>query len=261
MKLYVGQTQFPRRLEHYAKRFNFAEVRAEPARLPKLSELNRARKALPAEFRFAVMLPRACAALELTPEVEKSLAFVEKVMATLGAEWLVLQTQANVFPSDRTRRRLKEWQERLAQPGRKLGWEPLGVWEWEEGERWAKELGFHFITDASRQPMVPAEVRYARIRSLGEAAKLRPYALEVLAENLDACEEGVVALEGEDASRVALALQEMLGDERRAERALLGDDEDDEFDDDGASEFEAGEEDEGEDESQEGEADAEDEGD
>ncbi|MDX2055875.1 MAG: DUF72 domain-containing protein [Polyangiaceae bacterium] len=235
MKLYVGQTQFPRRLEQYAKRFNFAEVRAEPHRLPKLSELNRVRKVLGPEFRFAVALPKSFSNLEWNAEAEKALSFAEKVCATLGAEWLILQTQSTVFPSDRTRRRLAEWATRLAKPERKLGWEPLGVWEPEEGDRWGADLGFHFVTDMSRQPSPEAAVRYARIRSLGEATRLRPYALEVLAENLEACEDATVAFEGEDAARSALSLREILGEHAGGEGA---DDFDDEFDE--GDEFEGG---------------------
>jgi uncharacterized protein YecE (DUF72 family) len=213
MKLYLGRNRYPRRLSPYAERFNLAEVKAEKQRLPKLGELSAARKLAPEGFEFSVVLPRSCASLEDSPEAEAELAYAAKVTDCLKAGWLVLQTAHTVFPSERTRTKLVRWFERLRTPGATLCWEPLGVWEADEAERWGSELGVVAVVDASRTLLEPKEERYVRVRALGEASRLRPFGLETLAQNLEGLSRAAVVFEGDDAERSAKALRELLAPE------------------------------------------------
>ena len=170
MQLHVGQATLRGDIARYARRFDLLELRAEPGKLPKLKLLREWAKSVPEGFVFSVMLPRLVSALEpeagFEPALESSLAAAD----ALGAGWIVLQTPASVRPSSRSRRRLAELLPRLQREGRRIAWDPRGVWEDDETAQLGEELGVSVVRDLSRQPPAGGDaasgVRHPGVRQL-----------------------------------------------------------------------------------------------
>jgi uncharacterized protein YecE (DUF72 family) len=228
MQLHVGQAALRGDIARYARRFDLLELRAEPAKLPRAKVLRDWAKAVPENFVFSVMLPRIVGTLELTPAVSAALEQALSSAEALSAAWLVLQTPASVTPSSRTRRRLAEMLERLPRETRRVAWDPRGIWEDEEADHLAEELGVCLVRDLSRQPAPSGDVAYCRLVALGEASRVRMGAVEQVFESLSEFDEALVVIEGEGAVRAAQVLRQLTGELS----AALEDDDGDEADDD-----------------------------
>jgi uncharacterized protein YecE (DUF72 family) len=208
MELHVGTSALGGGIEKYATRFDLVELRAEPGRLPRASKLTEMRKSVGADFVFSIVLPRSVSSLEQKPGHEGDLAYALDAANALSAQWIVLRTEASVMPSSRTRRRLSELVASLG-GGRRIAWEPSGVWEEQEAIALATELDAHLVRDASREELPPDEVVYTRLRALGRTS-LSVDALELCAERIVECESACVVIEGEGVARAAKSLREML---------------------------------------------------
>lgn len=240
MQLHVGQAALRGDIARYSRRFDLLELRAEPGKLPRAKVLREWVKAVPENFVFSIMLPRVVGTLEPAPALDSALEQALSSADALAAGWIVLQTPASVRPNSRTRRRLAELVERLPRETRRVAWEPRGIWEEDESEQLAAELGVCLVRDLSRQPPAAGSAAYCRLIALGEASRVRMGAVEQVFENLSEFDEALVVIEGEGAVRAAQTLRQLAGELS----AAIEDDEDDE-DDDGADEEELDEDEDG----------------
>jgi len=236
MQLHVGQAALRGDIARYARRFDLVELRAEPGKLPRAKQLREWVKTVPENFVFSVMLPRVVGTLEPQPELDSALEQALSSAEALSAGWLVLQTPASVRPNSRTRRRLAELVERLPRNTRRVAWDPRGIWEDEESERLAEELGVSLVRDLSRQPPASGNAAYCRLVALGEASRVRMGAVEQVFENLSEFDEALVVIEGEGAVRAAQVLRQLAGELSAAledDEDGLDEDEDEDEDEDG----------------------------
>ena len=252
MRLHVGTDSLRGDIAAYARRFDMLELLAEKGRLPKKARLGEMKRAVSESFLFSVRLPQAVSTLEWNAEAEAALGYALEVAGVLGAEILVLQTPPSVMPSARNRRRLVELRQRL--PGeRALAWEPRGLWEDEDAEAAAHEIGAALVRDVSRELSPEGDTLYTRLRALGRSG----VSLDALARTAEAAlgaQLACVVIEGDGAATAATRLRKMVIE--AAEAASFDDDGDEEDDD--AEDDEDDTEDDDEDDAEDDEDDTED---
>ncbi len=207
MKVYVGQAKLIGPISRYAGKFNFLELAAEPGRCPRPVVLRQWKQAVPKDFVFAVRLARAVAAFD--SGAEEALTMGLRAAEALDARWLLLQTPATLGPGQRNRDRLKKLFERLLETGRKVAWDPRGVWEEAEILPLITEVNVQWSRDPSRYEMVEEPLAYARIPALGTASRVGLGLAERAGENLRGFEEIYVVIEGEGAGRAAQIIREV----------------------------------------------------
>jgi uncharacterized protein YecE (DUF72 family) len=210
MRLFVGQPLAGGDLRRYSKRFNFLELDAGKT-LPKAATLKRWLTEVPEGFAFSVVLPESIAALDGSPIDEPLLARSLEAAELLGARFIVLRTPPSAHPSARTRRRLEELVARLPKDSRSVAWEPRGLWEDEDAEQAAEELGVLLVRDVSRGDAPPEDIVYTRLRALGGGGRVSSGAVERAADELEGHSEAYVVVEGATAVRAAKILREALG--------------------------------------------------
>ena len=128
-------------------------------------------------------------------------------------------------PSARTRRRLVELASRLPS-GRSLAWEPRGLWQDEESESTAREMGAALVRDVSREPAPEGATLYTRLRALGRSG-VSVDAIARTAEAALGASLACVVIEGDGAAAAAKRLRQMI-----VEAAQFASDEEDDADDD-----------------------------
>lgn len=205
MLLRLGTASLRGDITEHARHFQLLELVAEKGKLPRASRLSGMARAVPEQFVFSVVLPRSVATLGSSPAIERDLAHALEVADLLRAGWLLLRTEATVMPTTRTRRALAELVERLPE-GRRVGWEPRGVWEVEDTAALCAEIGVSLVLDVSREPAPPGDVIYTRLRALGRA-QISEAALETVAAELQSFDEAYVVIEGERAAQAAATLR------------------------------------------------------
>lgn len=212
MRLYVGQAQRTGDLGRYASRFNLLEVAAESG-MPRLATLRRWTEEVGPDFAFSVVLPESVSALDGKP-AEDDLARALEAADALGAHWLLLRTPPSARPSARTRRRLAELVLRLPRPeGRRIAWDPRGLWEDEDAESQAAELGLCLVRDVSRSDAPAGDVVYSRLRALGAGGRVSGGAVERAIDELEGHASAYVVVEGDAAARAARMLRAALSPE------------------------------------------------
>lgn len=210
-RVYVGQAWMMGSVARYARSFDLLEVPGDPGRHPGRKVLRQWRERVPDDFVFSVLVPTEVARLESGGTDE--LAQAAEAFEILRAGWWVLRTPPAVTPSPGALRRLEALIGRLRGPGRKIAWEPRGVWSEEDLSRAARSLDVHIVRDLTREETLPrgeAEV-YTRVRALGEGMRVGASAAERLAERLSEATTAYVVIEGSGAGRVRKVLQEALG--------------------------------------------------
>jgi len=233
MQLHVGTATLRGNIRAYAHRFDLLELRADRAKLPRNARLKEMASEVPAGFVFSLLLPKRTCAFDTGAEAEQELSRALEAAATLDAGWLVIQTEPSVMPSTRNARMLAALVEKLPRE-RKIAWEPRGLWEAEQAERIASDLGLVLVRDVSREPPPPGAELYTRLRALGRS-NLSLSALERTAEaalDYDVC---CVVMEGDGAVRAAKSLRELvteLSDELGAFGAGATHDDDSDVDED-----------------------------
>lgn len=234
MRLFVGQASGGGGdLRRYARRFDFLEVRGGPS-MPKTATLKKWVTEVPARFAFSVVLPESIGSLEATAIDQAALDKTLQAAETLGAHWLVVRTPPSARPSARTRRRLEELVARLPREGRRIAWEPRGLWEDEDAEQTAAALGVHLVRDVARSEAPPGDVVYARLRALGGGGRVSSGAVEDAIDELIDKTEAYVVVEGTSAVRAAKMLRDGLGATTGMDEPAGDDyDSDDDDDDDG----------------------------
>lgn len=218
MRLFVGQASLRGSFRQYCERFSLLELRAEPGTLPKLESLKQWRSAAPQGFAFAVTLPRSVARLDRSEAAARDLDYAVQVQRVLSATWFVVRTEARVVPSSRNKEGLAALHSELARTGVRVAWEPTGVWEEAEAERFAVSIGMHVVRDLSRSPAPEGSVVYTRVRAIGSGGRVALGAPELLAERLWDKELAFVVLEGDGAARAAAALGRAVANQTEEER-------------------------------------------
>jgi hypothetical protein len=118
------------------------------------------------------------------------------------------------MPSPRNTRALAALCERLATHGRRVAWEPRGVWSEESSLATARALRVCLVRDLAREDRLDDEdVAYTRLRALGEGTRVGAAAAERVAERLEGVSDAYVIVEGEGAGRVRKVVREMLSAE------------------------------------------------
>lgn len=128
MRLYVGQAGFRGDISRYAQRFEMVEVLADRDKLPRRSRLESWRESVPPTFAWSVVLPPSVASLSSSADAEKTLSYAETTADALHAAWWVVKTPVAVTPTASSRRLLAALAARLQRSGRRVVWEPRGVW-------------------------------------------------------------------------------------------------------------------------------------
>lgn len=228
-RVYVGQAWMTGSVARYARSFDLLEVSGDPGRHPGRKVLRQWRERVPDDFVFSVLVPTDLARLEPSG-TDDLMAQASEAFDILRADWWVLRTPPAVTPSAGVLRRLEALISRLRGPGRKIGWEPRGVWSEEDLSRAARSLDVHIVRDLTREETLPrgeAEV-YTRVRALGEGMRVGGSAAERLAERLSEATSAYVVIEGSGAGRVRKVLREVLGVDDALEEEEFEDDADDE---------------------------------
>ncbi|OQX67050.1 MAG: hypothetical protein B6A08_17385 [Sorangiineae bacterium NIC37A_2] len=206
MKLHVGVPELRGKLERFP--FSFAEIQAGRS-IPRrrvLRTIQEARSDLVLSLRVAPDL-----ALTLTSDVLEKLT-----LAAERAAFVVLPTTHRTGPTKENLRRLTELAQRLRSETTRVAWEPHGIFEPEEEERWAEEADVLLVRDLTRATPPEGSIVYTRLRSLGTSARPSLHRIDLLAEALTAYEEAYVIVEGSGALRFKKELTGALGSQEAA---------------------------------------------
>jgi hypothetical protein len=226
-------------IARYGKHLDLLEVRLDNG-APRKRTLEAMKSESPAHMVFAVVVPKALAALE-NEVTEADVAPVLDTARGLAARWIVLRTPPTARPSARSRARLTRLVELLQVAGVGVAWEPSGLMaEDEEAEAFAASLNVTLARDPGRDDLPEGAVAYCRIQSLGTGGRVRGSAIERAADRLAEFAEAYVVIEGDNALRAAKDLRGLLGVSKNgvSEGAVdeneedLDEDEDEEADED-----------------------------
>jgi hypothetical protein len=209
LQLFIGQTHLRGAISKYASSFNLLELRADTGRLPRGAVLRRWREEVHDKFVFSLLLSR-----EIGRFVGDHDAMLnESVLAAqaLKAQWMVLQTDPTVGPSQRSQQRLAALFSRLTDTGRRLAWEPHGVWQDDEATAFAQKFGVHCVRDIGRGEPTSEKVIYSRMPGLGTSARLSAGTLEKAARCLAGASEAYIVVGGDGARRLQQLLPGLIG--------------------------------------------------
>ena len=219
-QLFVGQSSLRGALGKYAKRFNLLEMRAELGRVPRAALLRRWTEEVASKFVFSVMLSRHAGRFDqdYTAALELGLQTVE----ALNAKWVVIQTDPTVGPSQRSKQRLQGLFAHFLEAGRRVAWEPHGVWQDEDAAAWTRELGVHLVRDISRGEAINEAIIYSRLPGLGTSSRMSAGALENAAASLMHASEAYVVVCGDGAGKAAQLLRGLTTDAAGTDRSMAG---------------------------------------
>jgi uncharacterized protein YecE (DUF72 family) len=238
-RVHVGRAALEGGIARYGRVFNLLEIVGERGRHPKRPGLLEWRKSVPDGFAFSVVVPTDVASLTAGTREDELLTHAEGVVEALDAAWWVLRTPPQVTPSTRATRALAALVSRLGAAGRRIAWEPRGVWSDETALAAAGTLGVRLVRDLAREDRLDEDpVVYTRLRALGEGARIGAAAAERVAERLEGATEAFVVVEGTGAGRVRTVLREALGANASNLDDDVGHDDDEEDDEDQAEDSE-----------------------
>lgn len=224
MRLWVGQSGQSGDLARYARGLDLLEVRVDAGRAPKTSRLARMRAQVPEGFVFVVVASAPVSALAPSDaELEETL----RVSEALGARFLLLRTPPTITPTTRRRGQLRDLVARIGQRAT-VAWEPSGVWEDDDAEALASELGVCLVRDLTQSDAPAGEVVYTRLRALGHGGRVSAGAVDRVIDRLESATEVLVVVEGKSAPSVARELRAALSDGEGFDHGL---DDDDDLDD------------------------------
>ena len=200
-RYHIGARRLEGSLTAYAKRFDFLEVRmpaaGEPG--PTLTTLRRWRKQVPPHFDFSVVLGPAASALRPGRELDQDIEAAIAAADALQARCMLVVTPAEVTPAAVWRDRLAKVITRLARDATLLAWEPRGVWEAEDAQRFAQKLDVLLVVDPLRDPAPPGPVFYGRLRALGETRSFGSSMLERVVVGVGLRRDAYVVIETQSA--------------------------------------------------------------
>jgi uncharacterized protein YecE (DUF72 family) len=210
--VFVGESRLPREFRRYAKQFSFLELDCEPGNIPGKARLQSCRALAPEGFVFSLVVPSALANLE-SADTDKAWKSALGAAAVLRSTWWVVRTPATVRPTRRVREQLAALFERLKEGGRRVAWEPRGVWDEVTAAETARNLGVHLVQDVAREVPLAKGVLYTRLLALGKGAKLSLSLADRVVERAISYDEAFVVVEGSGAAEIrkALALESGAG--------------------------------------------------
>ncbi len=226
-------------IARYGKNLDLLEVRLDNG-APRKRTIETMKSEAPPHLVFAVLVPKALAALENDVTETDVQATVETARG-LGARWIVLRTPPTARPGARTRAKLTKLVELLKAAEVAIAWEPTGLLAEAEAEELAAALDVTLARDPARDDLPEGPVAYGRISSLGTGGRVRGSAIERAADRLGAFEEAYIIIEGDNALRAAKDLRNLLGAPLGGSNGAEDDDEledDEDEDEDGDDDFE-----------------------
>ncbi|MEZ4372100.1 MAG: DUF72 domain-containing protein [Polyangiaceae bacterium] len=201
------------KLARYAQSFNLLELRADVGTLPRPPRLREWKVSVPEDFVFSVLSPKALLGLEPGEELDKARGYTQRAIASLEAEWFVLQTGPGVTPSARGRERLLALVEEAKSWGVRVAWEPRGPWAPAQAAEFCVEHGMTLVADLSLEPAASSDVIYSRVRAIGAGGRITSGVTDRIAERLADAEQAFVVVEGASAKSLARGLRhELLSD-------------------------------------------------
>ena len=210
MDLYVGQTSLKGDFRRYAKQLNYVELLAEPQQLPGLKKVAELAAASRASVEFGVVLsPRYWSA-----DSDSIEAYCKKVVQACDASWVIIRTPPAMRPGTGTEAKLarlvEAWRPELG--GRRLAWEPRGLWQPRMVNRVAEQLSIIPVWDLMALPAgsLGEDEAYVRLAALGVATRVNEGRLERLAVKAQDCKTLHVVVEGKGAVRTRQILQSLL---------------------------------------------------
>jgi uncharacterized protein YecE (DUF72 family) len=221
-------------IARYGKQLDLLEVRLDNG-APRKRTIETMKSEAPPHLVFAVVVPKAVAALE-TDSTEADVQATVDTARALEARWIVLRTPPTARPGARTRARLTRLVELLKASGVAVAWEPTGLLAEAEAEELAASLEVTLARDPARDDLPEGAVAYGRISSLGTGGRVRGSAIERAADRLAGFEEAYIVIEGDNALRAAKDLRNLLGapfgsDADSEDELEEGDEDEDEEDD------------------------------
>jgi hypothetical protein len=206
MPVHIGEGRLPSDFARYAKRFSFLELDSEPGKVPAKARLRACAEQAPEGFVFSLIVPAVVASLEGGDAALEALKRANALANMLDARWWVVRTPALVRPTRRTREQLGELFTRLRDGGRRIAWEPRGLWEDAAASETALELGAHLVRDVAQQAPPPASTLYARILALGRGTRVGLGLAAAVADRLRDIDEAFVVVEGRGAQELQRAV-------------------------------------------------------
>lgn len=213
MNWFVGESKLAGDVKRYMRDFTLVEVPTEPGLIPGKARLEQWRQAAPEEFVFSLVVPRRVASLETTAESQADLKRAWRAAETLRSGWWVVRSEAGVRPTTASRRSLGELFAALAEGGRRVAWEPGGLWEDAAAAEFARDSGAHLVQDVARVEPVPGRVLYSRFLARGRGARLGMGVAELVAERVEGFQEAYLVVEGTGARYLQAALAGASGQE------------------------------------------------
>ncbi|MCA9630346.1 MAG: DUF72 domain-containing protein [Myxococcales bacterium] len=212
MRLCIGQAALMGKLSRYAQSFNLLELRADVGTLPRPPRLREWKALVADDFVFSVLSPKALMNLEPGEGYDKALAYAQRAVASLEAEWFVIQTGPGVTPSARGRERLAKLVGEVKSWGVRVAWEARGPWSPSQAAEFCASSGVTLVTDLGLES-TSGPVIYPRVGAIGAGGRITSGAADRIAERLERAEEAFVVVEGASAKALALGLrQELLSD-------------------------------------------------
>lgn len=203
MILAVGTTTLRGSIEKFG--LGLLEVQATPA-MPRPSVLARYRETRP-ELAISLRLSAdGTVPLLAHPDFPRALEGARAAQAVA----VVLATGPRFAPTEPRRRELAEAAAALRDVARFVAWEPHGVWQTEEAERWAEGAEVLLVRDLTQADPPPGAIRYTRVRQLGMQSRITQGAVERLADALADSEEAYVIVEGDGARTLQSRLLPLL---------------------------------------------------
>lgn len=206
MNWFVGESKLAGDVKRYMRDFALVEVPTEPGLIPGKARLEQWRQAAPKNFVFSLVVPRRVAGLEATPESEADMKRALRAAEVLQSSWWVVRSEAGVRPTSTSRRLLGQLFASLAVGGRRVAWEPGGLWEDDTAAEFAQEVGAHLVQDVARVEPVPGQVLYSRLLAFGRGARLGLGVSELVAERVAGFQEAYLVVEGTGARYVQTAM-------------------------------------------------------
>jgi hypothetical protein len=206
MILAVGTTTLRGSIEKYG--FDLLEVPVSPS-MPRPAILARYRQARPGLHLCLRLQVEGTAPIASHPDLERA----QEAGRAAGALSIVLSTGPRFAPSDARRQDLADSVRLLAGCARFIAWEPRGVWQPAEAERWAEAAGAVLVRDLTQADPPPGDIAYTRIRQIGVHSRITQGAVDRLAEGLSAQAEAYVVVEGDGARALRGRLAPLLADE------------------------------------------------
>lgn len=206
MQLFIGLNSHRGSIKRYG--FDLLEMPISPS-LPRLRTLRELR-AQRTDLKFSLRLhPDSVQVGALHPDIARTTEAAE----ALAAEVIVVPTGPRMTPSSRNKLALARTFEALQGEGRRLAWEPRGVWGAAEAERIAEDLGALLVRDLTRERAPVSSTLYTRLLPFGSAARVSQNAVEILAQNLENAELAYVVVQSEGAKMLQSQLEDWFAPE------------------------------------------------